>query len=344
MKRVHNLGVVLLLFVSLCSTPAEAADSTTCESGSQINRLDPPLNPNGSLGNGTSLSTSPITGFKASKSDDTSVYATWDRWNPGNVGALEIYYLYVSSNGGSTWSCTRSYGLSAQISGLVSGVEIQAILLARKGDTWAKSQIVKVSPVQTPSAVCPSKNYEFRIEYNEVLKGFFLVMMPGQTSADPNSENFAGNNQRAQFINYKFEATVDNWKSKVIGKNSVGSTSFGLGQGVWIKPLDSKKLHTFRAIPMASELSPMDTSSCIPFTKSLLPKAKKADPCAISVLDPECKQEVVAGENTAEQAQESPTTSKSVKSINCQKGKLFKKVNGINPKCPAGYKKKQGYP
>jgi hypothetical protein len=34
------------------------------------------------------------------------------------------------------------------------------------------------------------------------------------------------------------------------------------------------------------------------------------------------------------------TQTKSKMSITCTKGKMVKKVSGINPKCPAGYKKK----
>jgi hypothetical protein len=164
-------------------------------------------------------------------------------------------------------------------------------------------------------------------------------MMPGKTSADPNSPYFAGKNQFAQFLDYKFEVTVDNWKSKVIGRDSRGKTTFNLGGGAWIKPLDAKKIHTFRAIPVSSTTYPLDTSRCSPFTKSLFPKAQKVDPCAISVLDPNCKQEVVVGENAGNDSQVQPTIEKK-STITCVKGKLTKKVTAVKPKCPAGYKKK----
>ena len=35
-----------------------------------------------------------------------------------------------------------------------------------------------------------------------------------------------------------------------------------------------------------------------------------------------------------------PSASKAKTTISCVKGKTTKKVTGINPKCPAGYKKK----
>jgi hypothetical protein len=286
-----------------------------------------------------SFGTTPLTGVFGSKSNATTVYASWARWNPGNVGAIETYFLYASSDGGATWSCTRSLALSAQISGVASGVEILVVVLASKGDTWAKSQLVKVPPVNPPTSVCPSDNYEFRITYVEGLKAFFLVMFPGDTSSDPDSPYFAGKNQKAQFLNYKFEVTVDNWKSKVISRDSQGKTTFILGGGAWIKPLDAKKIHTFRAIPVSSTIDPVDTSKCSTFTKSLFPKAQKDDPCAISVLDPNCKQEVVAGENAGDDSQVQPTM-ENKSTITCVKGKLTKKVTAIKPKCPSGYKKK----
>ena len=335
MKRA--LFIVFVMCSVLLSVPV--ANAAGCSGGGVSTRLDPPLNPNGELANGMSFGTIPLTGVFGSKFNATTVYASWDRWNPGNVGAIETYFLYASSDGGATWSCTRSLALSAQISGVASGVEILVIVLASKGDTWAKSQLVKVPPVNPPTSVCPSDNYEFRITYVEGLKAFFLVMFPGVTSADPDSPYFAGKNQSAQFLNYTFEATVDNWKSKVIGKDSKGKTTFSLGYGAWIKPLDAKKIHTFRAIPVSSTSYPLNTSGCSPFTKSLLPKAQKIDPCAISVLDPNCKQEVVVGENAGNDSQVQPTVEKKA-TITCVKGKLTKKVTAIKPVCPAGYKKK----
>ena len=335
MKRA--LFVVFVMCSVLLSVPG--ANAVGCSGGGVSTRLDPPLNPIGDLAKGMSFGTTPLTGVQGSKSDATTVYASWDRWNPGNVGAIETYFLYASSDGGATWSCTRSLALSAQISGVASGVEILVIVLASKGDTWAKSQLVKVPPVNPPTFVCPSDNYEFRITYVEGLKAFFLVMFTGETSADPDSPYFAGKNQRAQFLNYKFEVTVDNWKSKVIGRDSQGKTTFRLGDGAWIKPLDATKIHTFRAIPVSSTIDSVDTSRCAPFTKSLFPKAQKVDPCAISVLDPNCKQEVVVGENAGNNSQVQPTMEKKT-TITCIKGKLTKKVTAVNPKCPTGYKKK----
>lgn len=341
MLRAFRLAISLIVLVNFSVLPAQAAELTTCGSGSQANRLDPPLNPTGELGEGMSFGTTSITGFKPSKFDKTTGYATWDKWESKAVGGLETYYLYASSDGGVTWSCARSYALSAKVGGLVPNLEIQMIVLAQKGDTWGKSEVKIVAPINPSSKICPPQTYDFNIVYNEVLKGYFLVMYPHRTSIDPESENFAGKDQRAQSIKYTFEATIDNWKSKVIGKDSSGNKSFFLGQGIWIKPLDPKKPHTFRAIPTSSELDPVDTSGCAPFTKTLLPKALKADPCAASVLSPDCKQEVVVGENAGDEGQPQPATATTVKSIKCQKGKLSKRVKGVNPKCPPGYKLKK---
>ncbi|MCF8521813.1 MAG: hypothetical protein K9F98_03105 [Candidatus Planktophila sp.] len=343
MKRTEALIVALLVFANIFSVPAQAVELTTCGSGTQVNRLDPPLNPTGELGSGMFFGKIPLTGLKGSKYNETSAYATWDAWNPGNVGTLETYFLYASSDGGSTWSCARTYALSAKVDGMTSGVELQVILLANKGNTWARSQLVKVPPINPTLSICPPKTYEFDITYSEALKAFFMVMYPHRTSADPNSPNFAGLSQQYQFIKYSYEATVDNWKTKVIGRDSLGSKAFSLGEGIWIKPLDSNKPHTFRAIPTSSELSPVDTTKCSPFIRTLLPKAKKTDPCSISVLDPNCNQEIVAGENSDSAVPDAsplktPTSSKST--ITCAKGKLTKKVTAVKPLCPTGYKKK----
>ena len=335
MKRA--LFVVFVMCSVLLSVPA--ANAAGCSGGGVSTRLDPPLNPNGELANGMSFGTTPLTGVFGSKFNATTVYASWDRWNPGNVGAIETYFLYASSDGGATWSCTRSLALSAQISGVASGVEILVIVLASKGDTWAKSQLVKVPPVNPPTVLCPLKTYEFKIEYVEGLKAFTLVMTQGNTSGDSSSPNYSPDWQRASYLRYIFEATTDNWKTKVVGKNSVGSKDFGLGDMVFIRPLDSKKLHTFRSIPVRSSTESISTTGCPPFTKSLLPKAQKVDPCSISVLDPNCKQEVVVGENAGNDSQVQPTMEKK-STITCVKGKLTKKVTAIKPLCPAGYKKK----
>ncbi len=319
---------------------AQAAGQTNCGGGGQTNRLDPPSNPAGDLASGMIFGTTPLTGVHGSKNDATTVYASWDRWNPGNVGAIETYFLYASSDGGTTWSCTRSYALSAQITGVTPGVEIQVFVLASKGDTWARSQLIKVPPVNPPTILCAPKTYELMIKYIQNLKAFSLYMSTGSTSGDPNSKNYSADHWQAQYLDYTFEATVDNWKSKVIGKDSLGSKTFSLGETVFIRPLDSKKMHTFRATPVSPEFLRVSTSGCSPLIKSLLPIEQKADPCSISVLDPNCKQEVVAGENAGSDTAVHPTSKPKVTVITCVKGKLSKKVTAVKPVCPSGYKKK----
>ena len=355
---VFSATLTFSIFPTFLAT-SQGADLTTCGGGGATNRLDPPLNPNGQLSNGMALGSTPLTGFKASKASPTSVYATWDDWNPGNVGALSTYYLYASSDGGVTWSCTRSYAHSAQIDGVSAGKEIQAILLASKGDTWAKSAVIRVAIVNPSSQICIPHNYVFSIKYDAQINGFFAVMMPEASSlfpaADDSNSKSAGQVetqesewtlQQAQFLNYTFEVSIDNWKTKVIGKDQLGSTVHPLGHGVWLKPLSTKNLHQFRAIPILSkdQSSSFTTAGCPARTASLYPVAKKPDPCAVSVLDPKCKQDVVAGENADTSAQPTPkaTLKASTKttSIICVSGASKATISGRNPKCPPGYKKK----
>lgn len=361
-KRFQACLVSFTLCLSILPTflaTSQGAELTTCGGGGATNRLDPPLNPNGQLSNGMALGSTPLTGFKASKASPTSVYATWDDWNPGNVGALSTYYLYASSDGGVTWSCARSYAHSAQIDGMSAGVEIQAILLANKGDTWAKSAVIRVAIVNPSSQICIPHNYVFSIKYDPQINGFFVVMMPIATSlfppADDSNSKSAGQAetqesewtlQQAQFLNYTFEVSIDNWKTKVIGKDQLGSTVHPLGHGVWLKPLSAKALHSFRALPQMSKYasSSLTTAGCPARTASLYPVEKKPDPCAVSVLDPKCKQDVVAGENADTSVQPTPkaTVKASTKttSIICASGASKATISGRNPKCPPGYKKK----
>ena len=360
-KRFLPLVFSVTLTFSILPTflaTSQGADLTTCGGGGATNRLDPPLNPNGQLSNGMALGNTPLTGFKASKASPTSVDATWDDWNPGNVGALSTYYLYASSDGGVTWSCTRSYAHSAQIDGMSAGKEIQAILLASKGDTWAKSAEIRVPIVNAPTQICIPNSYEFRIEYNSALKAYFVVMMSAAPNfvdlsdpklSDQGKLSYEMNDyqlQQAEFLNYTFEMSIDNWKTKVIGKDQLGSTVHPLGQGVWLKPLSAKNLHQFRAIPLISKYqsSSFTTAGCPARTASLYLVAKKPDPCAVWVLDPKCKQDVVAGENADTSVQPTPkaTVKASTKttSIICLSGASKATISGRNPKCPPGYKKK----
>ena len=215
MKRA--LFVVFVMCSVLLSVPS--ANAAGCSGGGVSTRLDPPLNPNGELAKGMSFGATPLTGVSGSKVNATTVYASWGRWNPGNVGAIETYFLYASSDGGATWSCVRSYALSAQIAGVAPEVEILVIVLASKGDTWAKSAMVKVPPVNPPVSLCPLKTYDFRVEYIEGLSAFVLVMQSGSTSGDPDSPNYSSTWQRARYLRYIFEATTDNWKTKVVGES-----------------------------------------------------------------------------------------------------------------------------
>ena len=361
-KRFQACLVSLTLCFSLLPTflaTSQGAELTTCGGGGATNRLDPPLNPNGQLSNGMALGNTPLTGFKASKASPTSVYATWDDWNPGNVGALSTYYLYASSDGGVTWSCTRSYAHSAQIDGMSAGKEIQAMLLASKGDTWAKSAVIRVPIINPVSQICIPRSYVFSIKYDPQINGFFAVMMSEASSlfpaADDSNSKSTGQAvtqesewtlQQAEFLNYTFEVSIDNWKTKVIGKDQLGSTVQPLGQGVWLKPLSPKALHSFRALPQMPEYAgnPLATAGCPARTASMYPVAKKPDPCAVSVLDPKCKQDVVAGENADTSAQPTPKatvkTSTKTTSIICVSGASKATISGKNPKCPPGYKKK----
>ena len=359
-KRFLALVFSVTLTFSILPTflaTSQGADLTTCGGGGATNRLDPPLNPNGQLSNGMALGSTSLTGFKASKASPTSVYATWDDWNPGNVGALSTYYLYASSDGGVTWSCARSYAHSAQIDGMNAGVEIRAILLASKGDTWAKSAEIQV-PIMNPSSqICIPNSFDFRVKYEKYAEGFFVVMMSAAPNfvdlsdpklTDQEKLSYEMNDyqlQQAEFLNYTFEMSIDNWKTKVIGKDQLGSTVHPLGQGVWLKPLSTKSLHQFRAIPFISKYqsSSFTTAGCPARTASLYPVAKH-DPCADSVLDPKCKQDVVAGENADTSAQPTPKatvkTSTKTTSIICVSGASKATISGKNPKCPPGYKKK----
>ena len=360
-KRFLALVFSVTLTFSILPTflaTSQGAELTTCGGGGATNRLDPPLNPNGQLSNGMALGNTPLTGFKASKASPTSVYATWDDWNPGNVGALSTYYLYASSDGGVTWSCTRSYAHSAQIDGMSAGVEIRAILLASKGDTWAKSAEIRV-PIMNPSSqICIPNSFDFRVKYDKYVEGFFVVMMSAAPNfvdlsdpklTDQEKLSYEMNDyqlQQAEFLNYTFEMSIDNWKTKVIAKDQLGSTVHPLGHGVWLKPLSAKNLHQFRAIPLISKYqsSSFSTASCPARTTSLYPVEKKPDPCAVSVLDPKCKQDVVAGENADTSAQPTPKatvkTSTKTTSIICVSGASKATISGKNPKCPPGYKKK----
>ncbi len=359
-KRFQACLVSLTLCFSLLPTflaTSQGAELTTCGGGGATNRLDPPLNPNGQLSNGMALGSTSLTGFKASKASPSSVYATWDDWNPGNVGALSTYYLYASSDGGVTWSCARSYAHSAQINGMSAGVEIRAILLASKGDTWAKSAVIRVPIVNAPTQICIPSSYEFRIEYISALKAYFVVMMPSAPNfvnlsdpklTDQEKTAYEMNNyqlQQAQFLHYTFEASIDNWKSKVIAKSQLGATEYSLGDGAWIKPLSPTALHQFRAIPLTSKYSSSQTTAgCPTRTSSVYPVEKKPDPCAVSVLDPKCKQDVVAGENAETSVKPTPKatvkTSTKTTSIICVSGASKATISGKNPKCPPGYKKK----
>ena len=62
------------------------------------------------------------------------------------------------------------------------------------------------------------------------------------------------------------------------------------------------------------------------------PKVSKRDPCIDNPSDAGCPVVLVPGENAGIE----PTTKKTT--INCIKGNSTRKVTGIKPKCPTGYK------
>ncbi len=373
------LRIFLVLSISLTSSIISsnvslAAELTSCGAPGASIRLDPVRNPLQHATSGKQIGSEKLVGVVADAIGTTGISVRWTRWAAGS-SSITTYYIYLSSDNGTSWSCFRNYGGSFQKGALVDQGNYQVAVIANTGDTWSEAVILSVSlKSKGPTQLCIPKDYVIEASlamtgegaYQSYSKQYMLTLRPDRKNPITYSQS---ERTKIGSLRYQIEYSIDNWKTKVIYKG-IFDGKIVANQSFYIRALSTKVPTKVRAIvdvskvfvdliydPEAYSTNPTPgyiakdpvpgpgytSAGCKPLEAIFYPKAVASDPCLVDPNGPKCPVQLVPGENADPKSTIAPTPSSSssgVKTITCVKGKLTKKVSAVKPVCPQGYKKK----
>lgn len=374
-----SLRIFLVLSISLTSSILSsnvslAAELTSCGAPGASIRLDPVRNPLQHATSGKQIGSEKLVGVVADAIGTTGISVRWTRWAAGS-GSSTTYYIYLSSDNGTSWSCFRNYGGSFQKGALVDQGNYQVAVIANTGDTWSEAVILSVSlKSKGPTQLCIPKDYVIEASlamtgegaYQSYSKQYMLTLRPDRKNPITYS---LSESSKIQSLRYQIEYSIDNWKTKVIYKG-IFDGKIVANQYFYVKALSTTVPTKVRAIVDVSKVfvdliydpeaystnptpgyiakdpvpGPGYTSvGCKSLEAIFYPKVVASDPCLVDPNGAKCPIQIVPGENADPKSTIAPTPSSSssgIKTITCVKGKLTKKVTAVKPICPQGYKKK----
>ncbi len=359
---------------------AQAVNLTQCGAPGPTIRLDPVQNPAEHQNSGREISSEPIPNVSVTQEGLNGITVRWESWLPESE-SLTFYYIYISADGGATWRCYSTVGSVFTKGALTENKLHRVALIARSGDTWSPAFIkdIKLGPLQKEQ-VCPSNRLallpmEWRIQksaYNKILNMYSLSLTDktlGDVEATRKAieedlverEKYPTLYLKRDSLQYRFEYSIDNWRTKVIYREGT-QTTFTAPKTISFKALSKKVPTKVRAIPDASQISPQvifdpesmtthptpgyvekpptkgpgyTAEGCQIFEITVQPKETKGNLCLLDPNLPQCEPELVPAENF-----ESGSTKQT--SIKCQRDgvvRAIRAIQGKKTKCPAGFKK-----
>ena len=347
MKRMSFLLLIIVALITPPAISAYAADPIlSCESSTS--------GPTSGAAKGELLTaTATMLG--------NAISVTTSRWEPNDgslTGSLTYYFVYTRKVGELSWKCTNSISQYITVGSINSAINHDVAIVANRGGWWSNIvNIVLPAGANNKRQVCLPENlflsglsgtdllksdYQIRA-YSKSINRFYLVLVSDQALTRWYNDIYSGN-----FI---VEYSIDNWKSKALVRSKVGYST------VSFTALSKTKAHKVRAYsdisksnayvqnwvpdPKHSKLGEwVNTDQKIEFTTAgcknieavFYPKEVKKVSTICESGDLDCAVVLVPGENA------DVGTNAKEKTIKCTKGKLVKRVTGINPKCPTGYK------
>ena len=372
--------MVLITLFAPALPNALAVNLTQCGAPGPTIRLDPVQNPAEHQNSGRQIISTPIPNVSVAQEGLNGITVRWGTWLPESE-SLTFYYVYISSDGGATWRCYSSVGSVFTKGALAENSLHRVALIARSGDTWSPAHIkdIKLGAPQKEQ-VCPSNRLallpmEWRIQksaYDKTLNSYSLFLTE-KTLGDIEATRKAIEEDLAEravnptlylkrdSLQYRFEYSIDNWKTKVIYREGT-QTTFRAPKTISFKALSKKVPTKVRAIPDASKLAPQiiydpesmtthptpgyvekpptkgpgyTAEGCQIFEITVQPKETKGNLCLLDPNLPQCEPELVPAENF-----ESGSTKQT--SIKCQRAGVVRAIKvpqGSKAKCPAGFKK-----
>ena len=353
---------------------SDAAELTSCGAPGSSIRLDPVRNPLEHATSGKQIGSEKLTGVVAEALGTAGVSVRWNSWAAGS-SSLTTYYIFLSANGGATWSCFRNYGGSFQKGALVEQGNYKVAVIANAGDTWSQAVINDVSlKAKGPTQICIPKDYVIESSlamtgmgaYQAYSKQYMLTLRPDRK----NPITYSGDEEyKMSYLRYQIEYSIDNWKTKVIYKGLFDGKIVA-DQYFYVRALSTKVPTKVRAIVDVSKV-PVDmiydaeaystnptpgyvakdpvpgpgytSVGCKPLEAIFYPKEVPIDECLVDPNGAKCPVQLVPGENAESTETVVPSSApspSSKKTITCVSGKYKVSVSSKNPKCPPGFKKK----
>ena len=373
MRRLFLLLVLTAGILFPINQSAMAVPLTSCGAPGEANKLDPVANPYDLEKSGRRISSESISTWNAVSNGISGISANWKQW-AANSQSVVTYFTYLSADAGASWTCYRSFGSTFSVGNLVVNGLYKFALIANSGDDWSKPVFIDIQlGKKMPEQICPLAHYTLGSAFMDVWPSAYSStekIYRLSIYSDPLKKIIRDESKvpvgiqiyeiNSESLRYLVEYSIDNWKTKVVydsGSKLIGKF-VSLNSPFEIHALSKTKATKVRAIPDASHFFVPDdtdpqeystnpipgyipkpptkgagftTVGCKPLLATFYPKEIEATPCMLNKM--KCPVEIVPGEN-ATKTSEKPVT------ISCVKGSTIKKVSGIDPKCPNGFKKK----
>jgi hypothetical protein len=258
----------------------------------------------------------------------TQTYATFTIENTlTDQNSLTSYFFFFSADGGSSWSCERSYTRFSSTQSLEPDTDYVAIAIASNQTLKAISTVAKFSTKKQPVVLCAPDDATLRATFYNNLNQFAL-----------NVDSMTNLSMNQRLMRYTVEVTIDNWRTKGTYRDYLqlsGAKYFPV-----VKP---NVEHVFRLIPRMDDKLLVSTkgslvkefisTGCKILQIKVLARDTRSD-CDKNPNQQKCEITFSDGENAGQVAVGSKKT------LICVKGSLTKKVVASKPKCPVGYRKK----
>jgi len=330
MRKIIISFILVIAMTQSASTGANA-ETNNCDVGTvppSFSYLNPPEDPT-KVAPGTVL-LGKLTAYAATP--DFGVFSLETKLEDKN--SLPTYFFFYSNNAGKTWFCERSYSTMATTE-LKPDQDYVAIVVASSQGARGISTVAKFSTKKQVVRLCAPEGTNFSVKYQGTS---FLI----ELRKPPALKNFPT-------IDYKVEVSIDGWKTKGVYRELLKYGSF-----MMVKPLSMTATHEFRLIQSLDALNNSPGKSafvdryvstgCATFATTAVAKDTRTD-CEKNPYLDKCQITFAPGENadSSNQVSPQPAATSSVAprtTVICVKAKQTKKVTAVNPKCPAGYRKK----
>jgi hypothetical protein len=332
MKRVF-VSIVLAIAMMQSSSMNAFADENNCDVGSlppTFDYLNPPAEPTKSIPG--SISLGKLTA-RVETADFGSFSLSKELKDPNSI---TTYFYFYSNDGGKNWFCERSYATIATVE-LTPNKDYLAIAVASAQGGKGLSSITSFSTKKKNVQLCAPADSKFNAAFDSNSKRFSLEV---KTSSQLDFNQ--------TLIKYKIEVSTDNWKTKGIYRDLLS-----LNYSMYVKPIKENVVHQYRLLPQMDDpmlvslkgqlVDKYVSTGCKLLSTSASPIDTRSD-CEKNPGLEKCEITFTPGENAGTETLDSMTASPSPvaskTTIACIKGKLTKKVTGMKPICPTGYKKK----